>query len=145
MLITSGLATDGWYSAMMGDKIGLVPASYIQYHALQPAIMRADFAAEHESELRAGQGERIGIVSHGRSLDGWVLAVATNPDKKGGLGPGLVPTEWVEKASPCQVVSAFKAEDANELSVELGELLWSIREVPRHLLALDPDEPPHTN
>jgi hypothetical protein len=149
-IIQSAPAPEGWVLAVRGEESGLVPAAYVQVKAamsppvaadgaaamadgLRPAACRADFAAEHDTELAVGEGEVVGVLmpQPEGATDGWTAAVRLHGARgaettAGGAAsaPGLVPTEWVDLATPMETLAPFEAAEEGELTVVEGRPVW---------------------
>ena len=149
-VVQSAPAPEGWVLAVRGEESGLVPAAYVQAKAamsppvaadgaaamadgLRPAACRADFAAEHDTELAVGEGEVVGVLmpQPEGATDGWTAAVRLHGARgaettAGGAAsaPGLVPTEWVDLATPMETLAPFEAAEEGELTVVEGRPVW---------------------
>ena len=94
------------------------------------------FAAEHDTELAVGEGEVVGVLmpQPEGATDGWTAAVRLHGARgaettAGGAAsaPGLVPTEWVDLATPMETLAPFEAAEEGELTVVEGAPCGSSR------------------
>ena len=129
LLVVGAPVSEGWSLVIRGEESGLVPTSYVEplpqlSSRAAPAIIRADFAAQHDAELSVSSGDVVWLLEPQptSAFEGWTAVV--HEDGAAEVRPGLVPTAYLEVATAMVACATFDAEEDNELSVSEGQLVW---------------------
>ena len=129
LLVVGAPVSEGWSLVIRGEESGLVPTSYVEplpqlSSRAAPAIIRADFAAQHDAELSVSSGDVVWLLEPQptSAFEGWTAVV--HEDGAAEARPGLVPTAYLEVATAMVACATFDAEEDNELSVSEGQLVW---------------------
>ena len=128
-LVVGAPVSEGWSLVIRGEESGLVPTSYVEplpelSRRAAPAIVRADFAAQHDAELSVSAGDVVWLLEPqpASTFEGWTAVV--HEDGAAELRPGLVPTAYLEVATAMVACATFDAEEDNELSMSEGQVVW---------------------
>ena len=129
LLVVDAPVSEGWSLVIRGEESGLVPTSYVEplpelSRRAAPAIVRADFAAQHDAELSVSAGDVVWLLEPQptSTFEGWTAVV--HEDGAAEVRPGLVPTAYLEVATAMVACATFDAEEDNELSMSEGQVVW---------------------
>ena len=129
LLVVDAPVSEGWSLVIRGEESGLVPTSYVEplpelSRRAAPAIVRADFAAQHDAELSVSAGDVMWLLEPQptSTFEGWTAVV--HEDGAAEVRPGLVPTAYLEVATAMVACATFDAEEDNELSMSEGQVVW---------------------
>ena len=82
LLVVDAPVSEGWSLVIRGEESGLVPTSYVEplpelSRRAAPAIVRADFAAQHDAELSVSAGDVVWLLEPQptSTFEGWTAVV----------------------------------------------------------------------
>ena len=132
-IIIIGAGEGGWYWGTVGDKLGLVPQTYVRPLELRPAVCTVQFASASDDErtfLQLEPNDVVGILATHEREDGTKFAyVMKAPWNDMAVGPDYVPLEHLEMASPSEVVHPISQTDiceVGEIALDLGQRVWML-------------------